>query len=226
MNPLALHLSHIHSPLFYRLTLSLWKTAILHPDTQTHTLPHHRLPILLLFSLLLLTCFKNFFYCECSVSLELGRVECAGIRERGEFTHSAWWMRGVPGCWERRVALICHWREEPGRLYWSRVGRYVRDGVWQEETVGHRKEWWPWKTRIHRLPLGSTKLSILCACDYDTHIAVAVSSNDWLHLCLSIFIKTVLFVPYMCICSIFNNEHGLLVPGCYWSTLSKMMWFS
>lgn len=28
----------------------------------------------------------------------------------------------------------------PGRLYWSRVGRYVRDGVWQEETVGHRKE--------------------------------------------------------------------------------------
>lgn len=27
-----------------------------------------------------------------------------------------------------------------GRLYWSRVGRYVRDGVWQEETVGHRKE--------------------------------------------------------------------------------------
>lgn len=27
----------------------------------------------------------------------------------------------------------------PGRLYWSRAGRYVRDGIWQEETVGHRK---------------------------------------------------------------------------------------
>lgn len=147
------------------------------------------------------------------MSLKLGREVGA------EFTHSAWWMRGVAGCWEKRLALICHWREEPGRLYWSRVGRYVRDGVWQEETVGHRKEWWPWKTR---LPLGSTKLSISSACDYDAHIADAASSNDWLHVCVSICI-TVLFVPYMY--GICNNEHGCsrLVPGCYWSTLSQMV---
>lgn len=42
-----------------------------------------------------------------------------------------------------------------------------------------------------------TKLSIPCACDYNTHIADAGSRNDC-RLCVCICINTALFVLYMC----------------------------
>lgn len=61
-------------------------------------------------------------------------------REGCELTHGAL-MNG--GClWLLREESSSNMSLErgPGRLYWSRVERYVRDGVWQEGTVGHRKE--------------------------------------------------------------------------------------
>lgn len=159
-------------------TLLVFTVSLSHFEKRPflpHTLPHRSVPYTLP-SLFLL------FYYEFSVSLELGRV-VQGLGRGGLWAYSWSLMNG--GClWllGEESSFNMSLERGPGRLYWSRVGRYVRDGVWQEETVGHRKEWWPWKTQIHRLPLGNKKLSKLCGCECRAHIADAGSTNDCLHL--------------------------------------------
>jgi len=117
---------------------------------------------------------------------------CAGIEEGELWVHSQCLMN--EGClWllGQESSFNMSSERRPGRLCWSRVGRYVRDSVWQGETVGHRQEWWPWRTRIHWLPLGNAKLSISCACDYTTHTVQIQAGimTAWI-LCVCVCVRT------------------------------------
>lgn len=86
----------------------------------------------------------------------LARLECC------ELTHRNWWMRCVLGCWERRVALICHWRGGPERSgsegVWGMVcGRRRPSGVEKSDDQGKHK---------HTDRLRVTMPPFLHACDY------------------------------------------------------------
>lgn len=136
------------------------------------------------------------------MSLQLVKEGRAGMVEGGEFTHlmneGCRWLLGEESSFNMSLE-----RGGSGRLYRSRVGRYVRDGVWQEETVGHWKEWWPWRTQIYSLHLGCTKCSILCACDCDTQTLSAVITG-----CMSVCASALKqFFGYLCVL-IFKHEHG------------------
>lgn len=103
-------LSRFTSPTFFTVSLSRFEKL----PSPTHSLHHS---VLLLSPLPHLSWYwLSWFLLWFSVSLEL-REGCAGIWPGNggggacTLTHGAWWMRGVSGCWERRVALICHWRE-------------------------------------------------------------------------------------------------------------------
>lgn len=172
-NPLSLHLFHFHPPGLYSFTLSQWKTTL--SPTHTLTLLHgtrlQPLPSLAIG-------FFLFFIVNFRCGSVWSGAGCEGFGERG----------GVRLCAHSRCLMNegCLWllgeessfnmslESGPARLYWSRVGRCVRDGVWQEETVGHRKEWWPWKTQIHRLPPGNAEPSISRACERRAHMRAAV----------------------------------------------------
>lgn len=183
-------------PRFTSRTFTLISTVSLSHFEKIPSLPHTYLPSHSIPSTLISFAIDLFFLLLLWIfSVSWVGAGCVGIGKGGLWAQS--WCLMNEGClWllGKESSFNMSLERGQGRLYWSRVGRYVRDGVWQEETVGHRKEWWPWKTQIHRLPLGNTELSILCACECCTHIADADSSNECLRLCGCIFINTVLFV--------------------------------
>ncbi len=124
--------------LIFTVSLSHFEKLPSLPHTYSHTAAFPPL-----FPLLLSTFFFFYFFIVNFPCL----LSCAGIGEGGLWAHSWCLMNG--GClWllGEESSFNMSLERGPGRLYWSRVGRYVRDGVWQEETVGHRKEWWPQKT--------------------------------------------------------------------------------
>lgn len=183
-------------------TLLIFTVSLSHVE-KLPSLPHtyHRLPStlpslryqLFYFFFFFLFCFLLWIFLVSWVG-----AGCVGTWERGLWAHS--WCLMNEGClWllGEESSFNMSLERGPGWLYWSRRGRYVRDGVWQEETVGHRKEWWPWKTQIHRPPLGNTKLSTPCAFECCAHIADAGISNEWQHLWGCMCINTVVFVLYM-----------------------------
>lgn len=130
------------------------------PHTYSHTTAYLPVSPLLRSVVIYLLIYVFIVLIRCLLWRGRPRVEMR--RGDSELSAGAWWMRGVSGCWESRVALICHRRGAQGGstgARWGDVWGMVcgsRGPLGIQKSDDHGR-------RIHTVPLGNTKLSVLCA---------------------------------------------------------------
>lgn len=135
---------------------SPWKKLPSLPHTYSHTAAY--LPVSPLLPSIVIYLLIYVF-----IVLIRGRLCVEMRRGDSEISAGAWWMRGVSGCWESRVALICHRRGAQGGstgARWGDVWGMVcgsRGPLGIQKSDDHGRG-------IHTVPLGNTKLSVLRAC--------------------------------------------------------------